>query len=186
MSSLRLAWSPVVSSVIALAAPACKTSSRPDVEHNRAESPETGATPGSSSAAPPATASPAAAPAGSTFPPLDLAIDWPAPVTSHQLSPTSVVTGPDGAAVGIGLVLDGMPQTIEAYKQQSLKDSDILPHENEKIERLPDGWSATYESVDKYWAHVQRKIRGKSYFCEGATDSPTARAAMVRFCKALR
>jgi len=64
-------------------------------------------------------------------------------------------------------------------------DSKNYSATNFKGEKLPDGWSATYENVDTFFSNSYREINGRAYACGTAQPKALQRDRAVAFCKSL-
>src|SRR5437879_6351417 len=67
--------------------------------------------------------------------------------------------------------------------------TDFTP-KNTKSEKLPDGWSCTWENTGSagtnYWLSVYRQIGKKSYICDTSLDTAEKRDAALNCCKTLK
>jgi hypothetical protein len=97
------------------------------------------------------------------------------------------VNGPEGAksvSLNVSLAKDTDPKTVEQGKGA------MIATENQKTEKLADGWLVTAENTGSagrnYELNMRREIGGKGYLCTTMQSSEAQRQAAIAICKSLK
>lgn len=110
---------------------------------------------------------------------------------------------PAGAAVrdapiGEGVMIQGedLVMTVEDGAKKPTdpnkvkEDADMYSPQGWKVEKLPDGYLATFTNKGgmgtNYWLMGRREIGGKAYWCSTTASRPEQLANAVKVCKGLK